>query len=129
MCGELIAILVHLGSTFLVEYWIFHHISFRDIVATSCDCWIYYDLLDLTTCLQDSIDTLVYISMKKNWIYMILSSLYIMLGVSTYLAQKKRARVFQIDGYVHRIGRCGRAGRRGTAVTFVARSFCQSCSG
>jgi hypothetical protein len=28
----------------------------------------------------------------------------------------------EIDGYVHRIGRCGRAGRMGTAVTFVGGS-------
>ena len=28
-------------------------------------------------------------------------------------------RTAQIDGYVHRIGRCGRAGRKGTAVTFA----------
>ena len=43
------------------------------------------------------------------------------LGLSAPRLESLRSGHFsvQIDGYVHRIGRCGRAGRPGLAVTFL----------
>ena len=105
----------HIWTSFLHLHQMFGktwHNSFKHLQKYPDDC------IQITLAISKlDVQSLNPSSIQRVILYSAIS-LHI-LSVPSSIVWTHQHRTAQIDGYVHRIGRCGRAGRKGTAVTFA----------